>query len=203
VPMIHKWLDVADSAIDSYKAQQLRGELAVFLAFMDSIKPESVLEIGSADGGLAWAILQIESVKRLMTVDVRKSARYKWLRPEWQHRVCSIIGDSMDSATVDAAGDAADGAYDVVIIDGGHNWENASADWNNYARMARPGGIVMVHDTQGFYNVQGFDVPQLWSCIRAKLETVELVSMRGMQAGTGIVWAGEGDWWDVIGMEQE
>ena len=61
----------------------------------------------------------------------------------------------------------------------------------------------MVHDTQGFYNVQGFDVPHLWSCIRAKLETVELVSMRGMQAGTGIVWAGEGDWWDVIGMEQE
>src|SRR6516164_9063428 len=124
-----RWIDVADNAIEAYKAQQLRGELVVFLTFIDSIKPETVLEIGSADGGLAWAILQIESVKKLVTVDVHKSARYKWLRPEWQHRVCSIIGDSMDSATVDLVREQANGTCDVVIIDGGHDWENASSDW--------------------------------------------------------------------------
>jgi len=190
--MYDRWLNVADNAISAYGAQQLRPELTLLLAYMDSMHPESVLEVGSANGGLAWAIMQMESVSHLVTVDVTPHR----LRDEWHNRIIAICGNSTDPKIAHLVW--AEGDYDIVIIDGGHDWKTASSDWNNYARTAKPGGIVVVHDTQGWHGIVNFDVPELWRHIRTKLDVVDLISQPGWEAGTGIVWAGTDDWWDVL-----
>jgi cephalosporin hydroxylase len=163
---------------------------------MEHARPESILEIGSASGGLAWAIMQIESVTGLVTVDQFIPASADKIQRQYGDRITPIYGNSMDPDIISLAGNHGD--YDIVIIDGGHDWATASSDWNNYARMAKVGGMVVLHDTQGWHNVKDFDVPELWRLISNKMGVVELVSLPGVEAGTGIVRAGDPGWWDVL-----
>jgi predicted O-methyltransferase YrrM len=192
------WDHIAGRAIKQFGAQQQKPELTLLLTYLASILPQSVLEIGSAQGGLAWALMHIGSISRLVTVDRVMLSRAVNIHQAWHDKITAIHGDSTAPITVSKA--AAEGPYDVVIIDGGHDWDTASSDWNNYARMAKLGGLVVVHDTQGWYGRRDFDVPELWSRIRKALKTVELVSRHGQEAGTGIVWASTNDdhWWDVL-----
>jgi cephalosporin hydroxylase len=55
-----------------------------------------------------------------------------------------IQGDSTDPETIARAREMA--PYDFLFIDGGHAYEVAKADWDNYSPMVRPGGLVGLHD---------------------------------------------------------
>ena len=52
-----------------------------------------------------------------------------------------IIGDSRQTVPRHERGD-----FDLVFVDGGHEYEIAAADLANAARLARPGGLVVVDD---------------------------------------------------------
>jgi cephalosporin hydroxylase len=132
----------------------------------------------------------------LVTIDKTVTRGHQQVCDLFPARILAIYGDSTDEKIIHHA--MAEGDYDVVIIDGGHDWRTTSSDWNSYASMAKSGGLVVVHDTQGYHNFRDFDVPTMWATVRKRAKSVDLVSMPGVEAGTGIVWAGEGEWWDVL-----
>ena len=52
------------------------------------------------------------------------------------------------SRSVPAAEQFADGSLDAVFIDGGHSYEDVSADLKAWAPKVKPGGILAGHDLQ-------------------------------------------------------
>ena len=52
------------------------------------------------------------------------------------------------STDADAMKAAAARAYDVLVIDGDHSYEGVKFDFDNYAPMVRPGGLIIIDDYQ-------------------------------------------------------
>ena len=60
-----------------------------------------------------------------------------------------IKGDTTDSNTIEKVKETLkDGElFDFLLIDGGHDYETAKSDFENYTPFVRSGGIVFLHDT--------------------------------------------------------
>lgn len=72
-------------------------------------------------------------------------------------RLVTVRGDSTDPQTVGWAADL--GPYDVVYVDGGHDYETAKKDVLNYAPLVKVGGYLVVDDC-----ANRFDMPFGFFC---------------------------------------
>lgn len=183
------WWLTAQQAVTFEQAAQDPYELAVLLALLESRQPQTIVEIGTWAAGLTWALARLPGLRRLITVDV-------CLQPGAVERLsalpvaASYIRGNSDSAVVIAqVEDSIPGPWmDVLVIDGDHTYAMASADWENYRGLVRPGGLAVFHDTQGFPGRPDVQVPKLWAEIQDVWLTTEIVSRPGGPYGTGIVW---------------
>lgn len=180
---------VAEQAITLHQALHNPGELTGLLRIMDSGHPQTVLEIGTYAGGSAWAWACIRSVRHIVTVDTEPRPDSVSRLASLACRVTQVKGDSRHPTTLANVGTALEGYQpDVVIIDGGHEYATARHDWQTYAPLVANGGLVMLHDTQGYPGNDTVQVPQLWAEIKTRHLTTELVDIVGGPGGTGIVW---------------
>lgn len=183
------WAQVARTAIDKQEALHNEGELTTLLAVMASITPRTVLEIGTWHGGSSWAWAQLPWVEHIITVDSVAA-------PEAEKRLSGIgcdidlvIGDSLHAQTRQQVRNLiGDTRVDVVFIDGGHLYKEARADFEHYSQHARGGGLLIMHDTQGYPGNDTVQVPRLWAEITQAYRTTELIDKVGGPGGTGIVW---------------
>jgi predicted O-methyltransferase YrrM len=60
-----------------------------------------------------------------------------------------IIGNSVE--TVPAHAESHGAPYDLVFVDGGHEYETARADIANGARIAKSGALIVVDDVIPWY----------------------------------------------------
>lgn len=179
----------ANEAIDRHQALHSRGELTAMLSILEVAEPHVILEIGTWAGGSAWALSRVPTVNLIVTVDVDPRPEAAAVLASLPCRAVQVHGDSTHPNTVQLVTQALDGfAPDVVFIDGAHDFAHASADWETYASMANPGGLVVVHDTQGYPGNDTVQVPQLWAHLRNHYRATELIDTPGGPAGTGIVW---------------
>lgn len=181
------WL--ANEAIDSHHALHNRGELAVLLSVLDQAPAHLILEIGTWGGGAVWAFSHVSGVRKIITVDTNPQ---QWAPRELADVPCEtrqILGDSTAPETIAKVEAELSGLRpDVVFIDGGHDYKTARADFENYGKLGRPGGLVIMHDTQGYPGNDLVQVPQLWAEIRQNYLTTEIVDLPGGPGGTGIIW---------------
>lgn len=184
------WLDVATAAVTIHGAQQDADELAALLAILaDQVQPRCVLEIGTADGGTAWLWTQLQTVQLVVTVD--RECRFPFDH-YWDNgaKIDLITGDSREPSTrIAVVGHLSPYDPDVVYIDADHTYESAVADWEQYSPLVAPGGVVVLHDSQGYPGREDFGVGQLVAELRKDRPVMELVSRPGGPAGTAIVWA--------------
>lgn len=106
----------------------------------------------------------------------------------WRRQAACILGASGRRDILDYA--IMQGPYDLILIDGDHQYNAVKADWDNYARHGR---IIALHDIaapEGHASSKGIpvDVPRLWAEIKAvESRTLEIVAP-GSKMGFGIVW---------------
>lgn len=131
-------------------ALQRPSELVWIYTKLKSLKPKTLLEIGTGCGAtaFAWASLGCEVV----TVD-RVGNPIQWweFRPEREKskRISFILGDSNSSDIANQVKSLHE-SYDVVLIDGGHDWKTGARDYKNYAPLATK--LIGIHDIGGFEN---------------------------------------------------
>jgi len=90
-----------------------------------------------------------------------------------------LEGDSHNPSTADEVkrlGPA--GGFDVVFIDGDHSYDGVRSDTLRFARLARPGGVVVFHDIQPLRSddVSGLyvgGVPDWWQQLTDHSEDAE------------------------------
>lgn len=187
--MIPYWSLVATQAIDSYGALHDADELAALLAITDQLAPRTAVEIGTFRGGGAWALAQLPSVVKVVTIDPDPQPETRFALADAATPIHLIVGKSGDSAVHEHTRiSLGDQPIDLLVIDGGHDYETARADWDTWIMRVGVGGLVVVHDTQGYPGRPDIEVPRLWAEIRPGRRTLELVSHPGGPFGTGIIW---------------
>jgi predicted O-methyltransferase YrrM len=106
----------------------------------------SYLEIGAAAGGSTFLISHFFSPGTVVLVDDNKHHKAS-LRPIILEGIAheEIIGRSDSEESSAAAFERS--PYDLMLIDGDHNYPGVKLDVITYLPMLRPGGFLILHDS--------------------------------------------------------
>ena len=169
---------------------QKREEILALTKAVNSIKPKTILEIGTCNGGtfFIWANLASECI---ITCDLNKSKVreefYKYFPPEKSNaNVITLEGDSHKPEFLDLVKKHLNGrAVDFLFIDGDHTEAGVRSDYNMYNHLVRSGGIIAFHDILEKQPTPNNQVYYFWKEIKKSTNTEEFVKDHN-QTGCGI-----------------
>lgn len=169
---------------------QIREEILALANAVKSIRPRTILEIGTCNGGslFIWANLATELV---VTCDLNKSKiRDELYRrfppPSSDCRVVSLMGDSHSPSFFEKVKNTLDGRLvDFLFIDGDHSEAGVESDFNMYRELVRPGGIIAFHDIVQKQPTPNNQVYYFWERIKGLYRVEEFVRNKE-QVGFGI-----------------
>jgi predicted O-methyltransferase YrrM len=192
----HRLLD-ARATIGPVRALQRREELLELLEEVQKLRPRYVCEIGTASGGTLYFLTRVAHESALIiSIDIAtppytRFARSKLGRAE--QRVMSLNGDSHATEMMERLRALLEGeALDFLFIDGDHSYNGVKRDFELYAPLVRPGGLIAMHDINPDSGdpagpISG-DVPRVWAELRESHRTQEIVhAPPGEGLGIGIV----------------
>jgi predicted O-methyltransferase YrrM len=184
-------------------AVQKVGELAGLVRLVRELRPAVVLEIGSFRGGTfrLWSQLAAEDAL-VVGVDIdtgygaAPTAVLESVARPGQH-VVALRLDSQQEATRDEVERILDGRpVDFLFIDADHTYAGVRRDFELYAPLVRPGGLVAFHDVITHTGLEGIEVDRLWRQIRGEYESWEFLQPEhdigfGPWGGIGVIrWNG-------------
>lgn len=157
-------------------------ELTALLDLLRDRPLVHVLEIGGMRGGTAWAWSKI-TTGQVVVVDLFVLEG----RMERGPQNCLLVeGDSHQEATRERV---AFWSYDFLFIDGDHSYDGVRRDFELYAPLVAPGGVIALHDVSVEQPARvraQHDVVPYWNQIRALYEHEEIYD------STGEPWGGIG-----------
>lgn len=142
---------------------------------------ESYLEVGTAEGSSLYVLSHaLKPMSYITYVDFGEKHTEKQRNEnlaEIPNRFNSIHGNSHEPKIINLA----DGAYDVVLIDAGHTYEDVVIDAVCYGSMAQK--FILFHDIQIKSVAQAF----VWYCNYISAKDVSFISTLGSGYGFGII----------------
>lgn len=152
---------------------QSRVELVPVLEIVRQAQPRTVLEIGTANGGTLFMLTRVAAPDAtIVSLDLPGGdwgGGYSEERiPLYQafalptQTMHLLRGDSHAASSLEAVkAHLGDRPLDFLFIDGDHTYEGVRQDYEMYAPLVRPGGLIGFHDiayTEG--------VTRLWNEVR-------------------------------------
>jgi len=181
---------------------QIAEEISPFLHLVRAQRPRTVLEVGTCRGGTLYLLTRYAHPQAsLACVDLRlpdPTLLRSFARR--RQRVTPIEGDSGAVATVQAVQKLFPEPLDLVFLDGDHSYDGIKRDFQIYAPMVRPGGMIVFHDivedNETRYGVitGGWSggVPRFWNEVKSGYRHLEFVKDRRQDAyGIGVLFAPE------------
>lgn len=188
---IVRWaMNFGSSGYYRVRTSQMPSEILSLARAVAELKPEIILEIGTARGGTLLIWSQLAS-KQVITCDIEDlSEKEAFLTsfppPGSSCRVTLLRGDSHKSAFKDRVARQLDGKKaDFLFIDGDHTKDGVTADYTMYREFVRPGGIIAFHDIMEAQPYPTNQVYGLWKGLREKFPSEEFIQDPS-QIGFGI-----------------
>ena len=163
-------------------------EAAELARLVAELRPERVIEIGTAHGGsfLLWARAAAADAT-LVSIDLppwelddpAEADKQRALARMGSRRqaVHVIRGSSHDPAVRARARDCLGRRpLDFLFIDGDRSYDGVMSDFRDYAGWVRPGGVIALHDIHPHSRGWGGDVPAVWRVIRDRYRHTELIA---------------------------
>ena len=181
-------------------ALQKPREVELLVAFLHGMTFKNVLEIGTAKGGMFYALCQIASPDaKVFSLDWLKgnfcTSVYTEAKEDIERlntygqpkqKLSFIRDDSHRQATLVKVRKAL-GHIDLLFIDGDHTYEGVRKDWEMYSPLVKPGGIVVFHDiVDQHWMYPTCKVDKFWNELKKSNETWEFIDT------SGDVWGGIG-----------
>jgi len=176
---------------------QMEEELQRLATDVRELRPRRVLEIGTANGGTLYLWTRLAAPDAtILSVDLpagkggggfslQRAAIYRRFASSAQ-KVHLLRVDSHAPETRDRVVDLFGGEpVDFLFIDGDHSYKGAKQDWDSYASLVRPGGLVAFHDIG--LDFAGREVKQLWDEIKPSYEHWEYAFHREGVYGIGVL----------------
>jgi len=178
-------------------AWQKEAEILALLERLRELRPRRILEIGTAAGGTLLLLACVATPDaHLFSIDFPeghfgggynplRSLLYRSFARDRQ-RIVPIRADSHSPATRKRLAAALAGEpLDFLFIDGDHSAAGVLRDFEDYAPLVRPGGLIALHDIRRDEKGWSGDVHRVWPDLAAKYDGVELVDEAG-PSGYGI-----------------
>ena len=149
------WL--ARRSVIRHGAIQHVDELTEFTRIVRKQAPRTVLEIGTAQGGVFWLMCRLAAPNAtLISLDLPPSERHSGgeriaidlesMKNSGQ-TVHVIHGDSHAPETPEQVQKLlGDRTIDLLFIDGDHTYDGVRQDYLMYSPLVRPGGLIAFHD---------------------------------------------------------
>jgi cephalosporin hydroxylase len=174
---------------------QVRWEFTQLLNHVQELRPQRVLEIGTANGGSLLPITRLAAPDaHIISVDLHHG-EFGGGYPAWRiplykafarstQRLDLIRGDSHDHQTFERVRSLLGGVQlDLLFIDGDHTFDGVRQDFETYGPLVRAGGSIAFHDinpptdtpSDGPRCMVG-EVPQYWREISQERDSEEFVA---------------------------
>jgi len=158
------------------------------IQIIKGLKTKSVLEIGSGWGLFAKYLREVQC---LIVKSIDKNPFDKLAHLDCINNNHLLVADSKTDKAFEWAFENAiqSGGYDVVYIDGAHDYKTCLHDFKTYLKLARK--AVMIHDVaanqEGDYPVN-YGPNEVWKKeIKPKYKTIEIHDQEPYNCGVGIV----------------
>lgn len=183
-------MDFKTTGLYRVDSVQKRDEILALATAVKAIKPRTILEIGTCNGGtlFIWSNLASDCV---ITCDLNKTKireeLYQSFPPEDSDcTVTSLAGDSHDENFLERVKATLAGReVDFLFIDGDHTEEGVKSDYYMYSPLVRKGGIIAFHDILEKQPTPNNQVYYFWKEIKQSTDTEEFVKDYD-QTGFGI-----------------
>lgn len=169
---------------------QYRSEIMRLARAVADLKPRTILEIGTFQGGtlFIWAHLANRLAVSCDLADMRYSGQlYRRFPPPGSDcRIELLSGDSHTQAFYQRVVRELGGEkVDFLFIDGDHTESGVTIDYQLYKGLVRPGGIIAFHDIVENQPVACNQVFGLWEKLKRLAQVEEYVNDPA-QCGCGI-----------------
>jgi cephalosporin hydroxylase len=175
---------VALRAAGQHGALQKANEFGPLVAIVARLRPRSIVEIGSARGGTLWAWCVVGADDAtIVSIDLPggpfgggdygESLLRSFAREKQSLEL--VRGDSQSREVLENVRAVAKAPVDFLFIDGNHTYEGVRADFELYAPLVGPGGVIALHDIVKHPPDAGCEVDRLWAEIKASYEHTELI----------------------------
>lgn len=143
---------------------------------VDALRPRTIVELG-VHGGFSYsvfcqAVQRLQLAARCFAIDTWRGDEHAgYYGDEVYDAVCAhnrrydSFSRLIRSDFADACGAFADGAIDLLHIDGCHRYEAVRRDFASWLPKLSPRGVILFHDTAE--HSEGFGVYRLWEELSA------------------------------------
>jgi predicted O-methyltransferase YrrM len=179
-------------------ATQESEEIVWLLQQLEQERPRIVVEIGTDNGGTLFLWSRIAAADALLVaIDIRPlgilGARTPWALvrrgfARGRQRVVLLMPrDSHAESTVDELRGVLGGRpVDFLFIDGDHEYESITRDYELYSRLVRPGGLIAFHDVSPVPAPGTDGTARFWAEFKEHHETSERVVRTDGGYGIGL-----------------
>jgi len=180
-------------ALEQIIAIQNAYELREYLKLVQQRRPQVVVEIGTARGGMLYCFCQLAAPDALIVsidlpgapncggqTEAERSYFASFVAPGQQIRF--IPSNSHYHDTCEALRRVLDGRQaDVLFIDGDHSYGGVKIDFDMYAGFSAEDGLLTLHDIclRPEHWGAGNDVGLFWDEVRVQYETREIIDPDG------------------------
>ncbi|MCM3598082.1 class I SAM-dependent methyltransferase [Metabacillus idriensis] len=177
-----------------FPAIQNEYELRNFLVDIESQKPKTVVEIGTASGGVFYCLSQLADEEALLVSIDYPGGPYGGGQDENEIKLYSSFGKPKQefafirdrsfhhSTKQDLIRILGDRKIDLLFIDGDHSYGGVKSDFNMYKDLVAPEGVIAFHDINSRPESwgRGFDVGLFWDELKLNHgSTKEIIDPKG------------------------
>ena len=165
---------------------QFKSEILSLAQEIEKIKPETAVEIGTANGGTLFMLSRLASPSaKIVSIDL-PGGDFGGGHPDWKVPIYKSFGrksqevnllreDSHDPKTFEQLKDILGGKkIDYLFIDGDHTYEGVKHDFELYKPLVKEGGKVGFHDVV-VHPWSRCDVYKFWNEVKTEYPSQEFV----------------------------
>jgi predicted O-methyltransferase YrrM len=124
------------------RPSDIHQHLDTFVGLVRKLDATQVIELGvrAAVSTIAWLYGLEQTDGHLWSVDIHSPSRWLGVQPRWTF----VLGDDLADDVLHRMPKG----VDIVFIDTSHAYEHTLRELTHYTQRVRPGGVVVLHDTE-------------------------------------------------------
>jgi predicted O-methyltransferase YrrM len=180
---------------------QVQSEILGLAQRVSALRPRTLLEIGTAEGGTLFILSQCAAPNATFISLDLPAGNYGGGYPAWRGAIYKrltrpgqtlhlIRGDSHETRRLEEVRNLLSGSpLDVLFVDGDHSYDGVKRDFELYGPLVRPGGMMAFHDIVKYPANVDYQVDRFWAEIRGGFRNEELVEDPDQGGkGIGVLW---------------